>query len=92
MSEIKKAREIIELVIAQVDDVYIKRQLHNALALMHRVAPIRKARGVGQVISEGTRQRVKRLAKDNRLTMQQITNKMGLRNMRIVSHILHGKR
>lgn len=92
MSDIKRARDIIEDVLAQsILSGWAANQLQSALKLMVRRPPVKRVRAVQPRIDRTVRAEVRRLAAMG-LSNHEIANQTGLRNQGRVSEILTGKR
>lgn len=92
MSNIPKARELIEAIVEYVKDEQIRYTLYRALKLMKREPYIRRARPVRQVITAKMRRGIHKLNPDLNLTQVDIARRVGLRNQARVSEILNEKR
>jgi AraC-like DNA-binding protein len=93
MSDIVKAREILESIIkdqcSDEDTVY---RIRKALRLMYRAPCIRRAPGRRKAISRNLRREIRRLAARTEMTMQEIANQVGLGSSGRISEVLHHKR
>lgn len=92
MSNIPKARKLIEQVLPYITDRKIKRTLARALSLMTRAKYIRHAHPVAQVITPAMKRKARKLNHNLNLTQVDIARIVGLRNQARVSEILNGKR
>ena len=92
MSNIPLARKLITMVLANTKDRSSRMILNQALGLMVRVQPCRRAARQQRPINAKMRRKVIALARDNDLTLHQIANMTGLRSSGRVSDVLHGKR
>jgi hypothetical protein len=64
----------------------------EAMGLIKRQTPIRRARPVRVEITSEMREQIERLSRDKRLTQADIARRVGLRNGGRVSEVLNGKR
>jgi hypothetical protein len=93
MSNIPEARIALHGLLSR-DDLpeEVVRTLIYAIGLMTRASPVKIAPRKRQDISEEKRREIIRLANETGMTMHQIANKVGIRNMGRISEILTGKR
>ena len=92
MSDIPRAREIIEAILKIVElNPIVRRELHKALALMTREKHIRRARGTRCKIDVSMRRKIRNLSLTD-MTMHEIADQVGLHNIGRVSEVLNRKR
>jgi len=90
MSDIAQARELIEQVLNFIPPLPVpaQRKLRQALVLMWREPPVRRAPAKPTIITAKIRKLVKDL-NNTGLTEHQIAERVGLRNGGRISEILH---
>jgi hypothetical protein len=97
VSEIVTARRLLaEAQLKRAEAMALQREADaltkQAVRLMVRKSPTRKAVRVKVPITDDMRAEIMRLSKDKRLTMHDIGIKVGLRNGGRVSEVLDGQR
>ncbi|HEY2530297.1 MAG TPA: hypothetical protein VGJ20_20565 [Xanthobacteraceae bacterium] len=91
MSDIPRARELLQEVEHMTDLLQIRRQVARALPLMIRERPSRHAPGRPTIITPATRKYIHKLARTDH-TIHEIANLTGIRNNGRISEVLTGKR
>ena len=91
MSDIPKARDLLNEIEHMVDLLQIRRQVRRALGLMIRAPRIRRAPSRPVIITPTIRKYIFKLARTNH-TIHEIANLTGIRNSGRISEVLNGKR
>ena len=92
MSNIPRARTILEEAKRKTSERETKFLITAALRLMTRVKSVQRIGSRPQTISAEMRRQIFRLHKEGKKTEHEIANAVGLRNAGRVSDVLHGRR
>lgn len=92
MSDIPKARALLNEIETMTDLVTIRRQVRRAIGLMIREPACRRAPEKRVVLDHKIKARIRWLARHTDLTEHQIAEEVGVRNTGRVSEVLNGKR
>lgn len=91
MSDIPRARDLLNQIETMTDLTMIKRQVRIALSWMVRAQRIRRAPSRPVIITAATRKYIRKLARTDH-TIHEIANLTGVRNSGRISEVLNGKR
>jgi hypothetical protein len=91
MSDIPKARELLNEVEHMTELLQIRRLVRQALGLMIREPACRRAPSRPTIITPATRKYIRKLARTDH-TLHEIANLTGIYNMGRISEVLNGHR
>jgi hypothetical protein len=91
MSDIPRARELLNEIEQMTDLIQIRRQVRRAIGLMTREPACRRAPGRPTIITPATRKYIRKLAGTDH-TIHEIANLTGIYNMGRISEVLNGRR
>ena len=92
MSDIPKARALLNEIESMTDLLAIRRQVRRAIGLMTREPACRRAPEKRVVLDYKIKARIRWLARHTDMTIHQIAEEVGVRNNGRVSEVLNGKR
>jgi hypothetical protein len=91
MSDIPRARELLNEVEHMTELLQIRRQVRRAIGLMTREPACRRAPSRPTIITPSTRKYIRKLARTDH-TLHEIANLTGIYNMGRISEVLNGRR
>jgi hypothetical protein len=91
LSDIPRARELLQEIESMTDLSQIKRQVRRAIGLMTRERAVRRAPSRPTIITLATRKYIRKLAGTDH-TLHEIANLTGIYNIGRISEVLNGHR
>jgi hypothetical protein len=91
MSDIPRARDLLNEIEQMTDLLQIRRKVRQAIGLMIREPACRRAPSRPTIITPATRKYIRKLARTDH-TLHEIANLSGVYNMGRISEVLNGQR